>query len=138
MSQENVEIVRRWVEDVVDSEDSTDLGDLSFLDEAIAYEDNILPDHIGETYHEHEGFRKAWARAIEPWEDIDIQIEWVRDAGDTVVTCHRSRGRGKGSGIEIEIEIEYAYIWTFREGRVIFCKSFGDPADALEAAGLSE
>ena len=29
-------------------------------------------------------------------------------------------------------------LWRFRQGKVIYCKSYLDPADALEAAGLSE
>jgi ketosteroid isomerase-like protein len=136
MSQENVEIVRNWTDGWLQSGNLADLGDLSFLDPEIVYEDNILPDHIGETYHGHEGFRKAWARAIEPWGSIEGDLEWVRGAGDEVVSCHRGRMLGKGSGIEVEIR--YAYLWRFEAGRVVFCKSFGDPAEALEAAGLGE
>ncbi len=99
-----MEIVRRWVEAVIDSEDSNALGDLSFLDEQIAYDDNILPDHVGETYHGHDGFRKAWARAIKPREDLEGDLVWIRDAGDEVVSCHWARMRGKQSGIEAELE----------------------------------
>ena len=116
--------------------DVADLGDLSFLDAEVVYEDDILPDHVGGTYRGHEGFRKAWARAIEPWDSIDAGLEWVRDAGNEVVSCHWWWMRGKGSGIETEIR--YAYVWRFREGKVVYCKSYGDPAQALEAAGLRE
>ncbi len=48
--------------------------DLSFLDAEVVYEDEILPDHVDESYHGHEGFRKAWARAIEPWESITTRV----------------------------------------------------------------
>jgi ketosteroid isomerase-like protein len=136
MSQENVEIVRDWVESVFLQEDVAELGDLSFLDAEVLYEDEILPDHAGETYRGHDGFRRAWIRAIEPWESIDGRLEWVRDAGEDVVSCHWAQMRGKGSGIEAEIR--YAYVWRFREGKVVHCKSYLDPAQALEAAGLSE
>jgi len=44
--------------------------------------------------------------------------------------------RGKGSGVEAEIR--YAYVWRFRGGKVVHCKSYADPAEALEAAGLKE
>jgi ketosteroid isomerase-like protein len=44
--------------------------------------------------------------------------------------------RGKGSGVEAEIRC--AYVWRFRGGKVVYCKSYVDPAEALEAAGLSE
>ena len=78
----------------------------------------------------------AWTRALEPFEDdaFDNRIVWTREAGDEVVTCHHARGRGRGSGVEIEFD--YAYLWRLRAGKVIYCKSFRVPADALEAAGL--
>ena len=94
-----------------------------------------MPDHGAEAYHGHEGIRRAWARAIEPFEDdSENVIEWARDAGDEVVTCQRVRGRGKGSGIAIEFR--YAYLWRFEGDQVVYLKSFRDPAAALEAAGL--
>ena len=31
-----------------------------------------------------------------------------------------------------------AYFWTFREGKVIHLRSYLNPAEALEAAGLEE
>ena len=138
MSESQREVVRRWAEGVVDAVsrgDEDDLGDLSMLDPEIVYEDEILPDHAGETYHGHDGFRRAWARALEPWESIDARLEWVRDAADdAVVSCHFGRLRGRGSGIEAEIR--YAYLWRFRPGTdvVVYCKSYPDPDAALEAA----
>jgi ketosteroid isomerase-like protein len=44
--------------------------------------------------------------------------------------------RGKKSGVEAELR--YAYLWRFREGKVIYCKGFRDPREALEAVGMSE
>jgi ketosteroid isomerase-like protein len=113
-----------------------DLGDLSLLDAEVVYEDAILPDHAGEPYRGHDGFRRAWMRAIEPWEFLDARLEWVRDAGDgLVVSCHWGRMRGRGSGAEAEIR--YAYVWRFRDGRVVHSKSYPDPAQALAVAGLT-
>jgi ketosteroid isomerase-like protein len=135
MSEENVEIIREawkaWMRG-----DPTELGDLSFIDTEVLYEDDTLPDHVGETYRGYEGLRRAWARFTEPWEEFENDLEWARDAGDAVVSCHRVRMRGKGSGVEGEAR--YAYVWRFREGRVVYLKSYGDPAEALEAAGLPE
>jgi ketosteroid isomerase-like protein len=134
MSEENVELIRQGWESSMRG-DPTDL-DLSFADADVVYEDDILPDHAGETYHGHEGIRRAWARAVEPWGSFSNEIEWARDAGDEVVTCHLMRAKGKESGIAGEGR--YAYIWRFRDGKVVYVKSFADPAEALEAAGLSE
>src|SRR3954453_4578915 len=122
MSEENVEILRHYLGIWLEG-DLKDLGDLSFLDADCLYEDEILPDHVGETYQGHDGFRKAWARAVEPWESITGEVEWIRDAGDSVVSCHSGRVRGKGSGIEATIR--YAYVWRFRGEKVLHCKSSG-------------
>jgi ketosteroid isomerase-like protein len=37
----------------------------------------------------------------------------------------------------MEVEGRYAYLWRFREGKVVYLKSYGNPAEALEAARLS-
>jgi ketosteroid isomerase-like protein len=38
----------------------------------------------------------------------------------------------------IEVESPVAYVWTFRKRKVIHIHAYSDPAEALEAAGLSE
>jgi hypothetical protein len=44
--------------------------------------------------------------------------------------------RGRGSGITGEMR--WAYVWRFQASKIVYCKSFGEPSEALEAAGLSE
>ena len=132
MSKENVQMVR----EVWDAWRAGDPAALSLLDPEVRYEDDMLPDHAGETYRGIEGVLKAWARWIEPWGEFDTELEWLRDAGADVVSCHRVRARGKGSGVDIEGH--YAYLWRFEGGKVTYLKSFGDPDEALEAAGLRE
>lgn len=132
MEGENARLVRELWDAATD--DPVHL-DLSLLDPEILYEDDLLPDHAEETYRGHEGIRRAWARAIEPWE-AEIDVEWTRDEGDVVVSSHRVRGRGRGSGIEVDFR--YAYLWRFEKGKVVYLKSFSDPAAALAAAGLEK
>ena len=98
MPEENVEMVRA----VWDAWIAGDPAALSLLDPGVIYEDDMLPDHAGETYRGHMGVLKAWARWMEPWEAFDTEVEWLRSAGDEVVSCHRVRARGKDSGVEIE------------------------------------
>ena len=41
-------------------------------------------------------WRRAWMRAIDPWELFEADLDWVRDAGDgLVVSCHWGRMRGR-------------------------------------------
>ncbi len=44
--------------------------------------------------------------------------------------------RGQGSGAEADVPT--AALLTFREGRVVSLKDYGDRAEALAAAGLAE
>ena len=110
---------------------------LAVLDSDVVFEDDLLPENAGETYRGVKAMQKAWSVWREPWDELGTDIEWVRAAGtDHVVSCHRARMRGKGSGIKAERR--YAYVWRFRAGKIVYCKSFGDPSEAVEAAGLSE
>lgn len=59
------------------------------------------------------------------------------DAGDVVVALIRTSARGKSSGVEVDARVWN--VWTFRDGRPVEFKYFGeDRAAALEAAGLPE
>ena len=82
MSAADAEVIREFGDRLVASiaaGQPADLGDLSLLDEEIVYEDAILPDHAGEPYRGHDGFRRAWLRAIEPWEFLDAYVWRFRD-----------------------------------------------------------
>jgi hypothetical protein len=64
MSQENVKALKKLWQELV----AGDLAaiDLSLVDPDVVYEDDLLPDHSGESYHGHEGLRRAWAQFLEP------------------------------------------------------------------------
>ena len=109
---------------------------MSLLDPDATYEDTVLPDHVGETYHGHEGFARALARWFEPYEEVTIELEQIVGEGDRLVSIHRVRAKARHTGIELALR--FAYAWTFRGGRVIQCKSFVAPEQALQAVGLVE
>jgi ketosteroid isomerase-like protein len=132
MSQENVEIVRRafaefergnfWVPEFFDPEmrviwaepmaagvrETENLGELS------------------------QGI-KAW---LESFEEVTMGAERIIDAGDRVVVIAAWRGRGKASGADVEWH--YGAVCTLRDGKLTSLVSYSDPAEALEAVGLSE
>jgi len=131
MSQENVERLRAFWESW-----TPESSDLSFLDPEVTYEDGTLPDHIGETYRGHEGVARATARWIEPFASLTIELERIVGTGDQLVSIHHSRATARHTGIEFEGPL--AYVYTFRDGKVIHFRSYRDPQEALEAAGLRE
>jgi ketosteroid isomerase-like protein len=132
MSQENVEIVRRGVDAFsrADWEESVELM-------APEVEWHDAPDLPGaRLYRGREGVLARWRDMAEALDDFTVEIEQLFDAGDQVVVFLISRGRGHISGIEVSRKL--AQVCTVRDGQVVKLVGYDDPAQALEAVGLSE
>ncbi len=134
MSEENVEIVRRWW----DGFNETGMPPLSLCDERI--EIRNPPDFpVRGSFHGHKGVREWRDQVFEVIDDAVVEAEEiidVADDGQTVVMLLRSRGTAPHMGIEIDFP--WAAIWTIREGKLLFAQGYLDRAEALEAAGVSE
>jgi ketosteroid isomerase-like protein len=78
-------------------------------------------------------FLKDWTDA---WEDWQLEVDALHDAGDRVVALLRQHGRSKANGLPVEMS--FAQVWTLRGGKEARMEMYSDPAEALEAAGLSE
>jgi ketosteroid isomerase-like protein len=131
MSQENVEIVRRafaafergnfWIPEIFDPSIR-----IVWLPVAGGEVETVGLDDMGRTV-------KDW---LQPWEQATNVAERFIDAGDQVVVISEWRARGKASGVFTKWR--YGAVWTLRDGKVISIVSYTDPAEALEAVGLSE
>jgi ketosteroid isomerase-like protein len=110
--------------------------DADLLDPEVAYEDTILPDHVGETYRGPDGVRRATERWIEPFEWLKIELDRIVGDGDQLVSIHRVQARARYTGIEFEAQV--AYFWTFRDSKVTHFRSYWNAQEALAAAGLEE
>lgn len=108
---------------------------VSHFDPEVTYEDTALPDHAGETYRGVDGIIRATERWVEPFEEMTIDLERIVGTGDRLVSIHRWRARARRTGIAFDEPLAIA--WTFRRGKVIHFRSFRDPDEALEEAGLS-
>jgi ketosteroid isomerase-like protein len=64
-----------------------------------------------------------------------VPIRFI-DGGEHVVAIFEARAYGKHS--DVEVNLTGAHLWTLREGRIIAWHVYFDPAEALEAVGLSE
>ena len=131
MSQENVEIVRSafaefergnfWIPEIFDP--SVRVVWLDFVE--------------GET---ESGGLEELGRMVKEWvrsfEQLTTVAERLIDAGDQVVVIAEWRGRGKASGALTTWH--YAAVWTLHDGKVTRIVAYRDPAEALEAVGLSE
>jgi ketosteroid isomerase-like protein len=131
MSQENVDRLRAtW-----DAWNRGDL-DLSMLDPEVVFEETVLPESAGHTYHGHEGVLEAWTRWTEAWEEFTTEVEEIVDAGERLVAICTVRLQGRHSGAAMTVR--YAYVYTLRDGKVIHMRSYLNPAEALESAGLRD
>ena len=124
MSQENVEIVRRFL--IVD------------VDEALAYAD---PDIVWNPIEElptqgHDAVRESLARWKGEWHDYKVMPEEFVDSGDRVVVTVRLRGRGRGSGVEVDAR--FYDVYTLRHGKIVRMDQFTERSQAFEAVGLAE
>ena len=125
MSQENVEIVRAIHDGWAKGPAPAHLiaPDLEYINPPYAVEAGTRRD------------RAALDGVRDVYPDFRFDTERYIDAGDDVVVIGISRGTG-ASGVEIQWR--QGYIWTIQDGQAIRFRWFNNPAEALEAVGLSE
>jgi ketosteroid isomerase-like protein len=133
MSQENVkmrnEAVRRFVAAFEDDDDAFRAA-LHPEIEWYPIEENRTPTR---------GIDAAlWNRNewLDTWDEHQLNVEEVIEAGDDVVARVHIMARGKGSGVEADLRF-YAQ-FKVRDGKVAYIYDHDERAAALEAAGLSE
>jgi ketosteroid isomerase-like protein len=132
MSQENVEVVRRWVE-------AWNRGELDqmlapFHPEVEWRPSGAFPG-LDPVYRGHDGFRRFWREFTEPWESFQIKPGEERDCGEQVLSLGSFEARGRE---ELKVRRPTASVWTFRDGQVISVQVYADHAQALEAVGLGD
>ncbi len=132
MSEENVEAYKRAVE-------AGNRGDLEALLEELDPEVEWYPQVIGlgsEVYRGAEGIREVFADMGETIPGAVLQVGEIRDLGDRLLSFGRLRAHGIESGAPTEVP--FNQLIYFRDGKVTVLRTFLDPKEALEAAGLSE
>jgi ketosteroid isomerase-like protein len=132
MSQENVEFVRRMLDQAEDDPEAM----YECLADDVEWEASELELPGRATYHGPEGVReffRDWVGAFEAW---GYEAEEFIDAADATVVQIHQWGRGKGSGVAVDNR--FWQVWTVRNGKVIRATHHFQKARALKAAGLSE
>ena len=135
MSQENLETFSRaWT--ALERRDVE--GTLEELDPEVEWHTAFTALLGGEAtvYRGHEGARDVIQQFWEVFSESQFDLSEIRDLGDRVLAIGTMRARGAESGVAVESP--WAYLVGMRNGKALSVRAYADPAEALEAAGLSE
>ena len=135
MSQENVEAFKRGIE-AYNRRDVEALLEVHDPDVEWHPVLQVLLGGEATVYRGHDGIREFVRDLDEAFAEAHIEVSETRDMGDRLVAIGRLHARGKASGADTESPI--GYVADFKNGKAIRIRSWLDPKEALEAAGLSE
>jgi ketosteroid isomerase-like protein len=133
MLQENVEIVRAWI-------DAFNRGGIEetmrYLDPDIEWTTAVTNLKAG-TYHGHEGVRQWMQAAFADWDSLRVEPERFIDAAEQqVVVPLRITALGKQTGTSTVFN--FTTVAELQRGMVVRVRNYTNQAEALEAAGLRE
>jgi ketosteroid isomerase-like protein len=131
MSEENVEVVQRMYEAFHGGNAAAALA--CFDPDVVIDVSRRFSGGIGHGRDELNKLISEWVGTFDEWRE---EIAEIRDRGTQVYVLAVQHGRGKGSGVEVEDR--YALIYEVRGDKIARMTMYGEPAEALEAAGLSE
>ena len=136
MSQENVEIVRQFIE-------AARSGDVQATEAFVAVSDpsiehTRLPAASGpETYSGHDGVRRWFTDMADLWREWRNEIEELAEvAPDTVAARVRFIAVGRESGVPVEAHL--GLVCVLSEGKILRSRTYASGEEALEAVGPSE
>jgi ketosteroid isomerase-like protein len=132
MSQENVELVRREYERFITGELAEDLITPEFVWDMSKFAG--WPEQ--QTYNGFEGMNSFLTNWTSSWDDWELTLVDLLDAGEKVVALMHQTGRSKTTGAVVEMS--FAQVWTVRDGKRTRMEMYSDPAEALQAEGLVE
>jgi ketosteroid isomerase-like protein len=137
MSQENAEVVRRFIEALPRAQASDDWQPVfAEVNPDVQIEDlDISLDT--ERYRGHGSVREwigVWMESWESWALEDVQVRPVGE--DQAIGLFLVRAKGKGSGIELSRRD--ALVCTLRAGKIEKGTYYNDQQQALKAVGLEE
>jgi ketosteroid isomerase-like protein len=131
MSQENLEVVRRWIE-AYNARDIEGLLDVS--DPEIEFRSIFAGLESGGAFRGRTGVYEYFEAIEDAYESFQVLPDDFLDAGAAVVFPAQAVWSGRGSGASDKTRI--AVVAWLRMTKVMRVETFTDRAEALEAAGL--
>jgi ketosteroid isomerase-like protein len=128
MSNEDAEIVRRWI--WAFEHDADAFAELTHPQmEWAPFENNHTLSHGLDGAKQ---IRTAW---LEAWAEHRLEVEEMLEAGEELVVTIQIVSRGRESGVEVDVRL-YGHM-RVRDGKVAYLYEHVDRADALRAAGIT-
>ena len=137
MSQENVEVVRRFFDGFINRDPSFDASwrDASaFLDPDFEYREDPGWPGAG-AYRGISAFREVATAYYETFGEMRLEAEEIVDVDDRILVLIRFWARGASGA---EAVMHQAGIFTVRDDRLASWQVVFDRQEALEAVGLQE
>ena len=132
MSQENVEIIRRYYEAINRGDVAAALAEVDPNVEWWVRWDQ--PDRS--VVRGHDAWKATWDDIYATFADFRMDPMEFIDAGEFVVVPVFQVGRFQDS--DALIEQREVHVWRLSVGKVVEVREFNEKAQALEAVGLSE
>jgi ketosteroid isomerase-like protein len=131
MSQQNVEIVRRFYEcwERLDWD-----GMVELLDPDVEQLGTVGGIEERSVRHGPSEIRRGYESSEETWAEHRVELQDIVGTGNRVVIFQREYQRGRTSGMELVINT--AAVLDVRDGRIVRIQGYMDPAEAVRAAGL--
>jgi ketosteroid isomerase-like protein len=132
MSEENVEIVRRSLEDFAVTEQLVPEVAKDLVWDMSTFRG--WPDEP--RYHGWDGFYEFFAAWREPYDDWTLTVDDLLDpGGDHVLALATQRGKPRGS--DSDVQLEFGAVYTVRDGLIRHGQIYSEQAHALQAVGLA-
>jgi ketosteroid isomerase-like protein len=130
MSRENVELVRTWIDDF----NRRDLDALRAIHDPDVEVDWSASRGLGAgVYQGIDAVLGLYADAFDAWEEIIVEPDCLRDAGESVVVPNVGRVRGREG---IEVLARSAVVFTVRRRKVSRVCLYQEMEQALQAVGV--
>jgi ketosteroid isomerase-like protein len=131
MSQENVEIIRAFI-DALNRGDWE--GGLEHMDPDFELDFSRAVGPVQGVF-KLDQTRGLFEEFFGMWEAVRLEIDELREVGDYVAASFTSYLRGRDG---IEITGRPSFVWTFRDGSIVRVCTYPEWQEALEAVGLRE
>jgi ketosteroid isomerase-like protein len=140
MSQENVEVVRRWMDEWVEwfnsrrePKELARINDQYTAADVVYEEDPVWPD--AGLFRGREAVLRRFLEYPDLMHIVGMSRGGITDTGDAVLAELRIEMLGSGAGA---VEFVWTYTMQVEAGRVTHFRAWYDPDQAARAAGLRE